>query len=160
MEALEAMQARGIVAFLIAGTLSAGIAALHIVIVFVGAPGYRYFGAGEAMARGAEAGSWAPAGLTVLVALAFGVFAAYGFAAARRLPRLPLLRTGLVGIAAIYTLRGVSAVPQGLALVESPALFPTRYVVFSSVALVVGLTYWLGIVMAWASLGKRVPGAV
>ena len=32
-------------AVLLGGLLSAGIALLHVVIIFVGAPAYRYFGA-------------------------------------------------------------------------------------------------------------------
>ncbi|MBC7983974.1 MAG: hypothetical protein H7Y02_08975 [Candidatus Obscuribacterales bacterium] len=53
--------------FLIVGAaLSAVAAMLHVGIIFVGAPWYRFFGAGEDMARKAEAGSWYPALITRL----------------------------------------------------------------------------------------------
>ena len=54
---------------ILAGWLSAAVAALHVVIVFLGAPAYRYFGAGEDMARQAEAGSLVPAAMTLALSL-------------------------------------------------------------------------------------------
>jgi hypothetical protein len=139
---------------IVAGASSAAIAVLHLAIVFVGAPGYRYFGAGEAMARQAAAGSWVPAGITILIAIVFIVCAAYGFAGAGLIRRLPLMRAGLVGFAAVYTLRGLSAVPQGLALLAMPGAFPARYFVFSCVALTVGVLYGAGTLAAWSRLSR------
>ncbi|HWN41645.1 MAG TPA: hypothetical protein VNW71_05455, partial [Thermoanaerobaculia bacterium] len=57
----------------VAGWLSVAIAALHVEIVFFGAPAYRYFGAGEDMARQAEAGSFVPAAMTLAIAAVFAV---------------------------------------------------------------------------------------
>jgi hypothetical protein len=76
-------------ALLAGGLLSAGIALLHVVIIFVGAPAYRYFGAGEQMAQQAEAGSHLPALVTAAVTLFFALFAYYALAVAQVVPRPP-----------------------------------------------------------------------
>src|SRR5438034_2901381 len=87
-----------------AGLLSAAIALLHVVIIFVGAPAYRYFKADEQVARQAESGSLLPAFRTGLATLVFAVFAFYALAAAKLVPPPPLLRTGLITIGILYAL--------------------------------------------------------
>jgi hypothetical protein len=146
----------------LAGWLSTAIAALHVVIVFLGPPAYRYFGAGEAMARQAEAGSLFPAALTFAVAVVFILFALYAFAGAGTIRRLPLLRTGLVTIGAIYTLRGLLLFPQLTGYLREPPIVAPRDLVFSTVSLVIGLLYLVGASRAWAGLRpkhQRSPGA-
>lgn len=135
---------------LLAGLLSVAIAALHVVIVFFGAPAYRYFGAGEDMARQAEAGSFVPAAMTLVIAAVFLVFALYAFSGAGRIRRLPMLRTGLVAISAIYLVRGLSLLPE-LAKYDSGAVEP-RYLAFSFTSLVIGLFYLAGTVLLWPRL--------
>ena len=130
----------------LAGCLSAAVAALHVVIIFFGAPAYRYFGAGEDMARQAEAGSAVPAVLTLVIAAVFAVFALYAFSGAGRLRRLPLLRTGLVVISAIYLLRGLGLIPELIQFARDSATVPLRYLVFSAVSLMIGLVYIAGTV--------------
>jgi hypothetical protein len=138
-----------------AGTLSAGIALLHVVIIFVGAPAYRYFGAGEQMARQAEAGSLSPALLTAVVTVFFALFAFYAFAAGQARPRPPLLRTGLITIGSIYTLRGLLLAPQLSAYLSPASPIPPRDLVFSGVSLAIGLLYLLGTWRAWPALRPR-----
>ena len=149
------------IALLMAGTSSAAIAALHVVIVFLGAPAYRYFGAPRELVRLAEARSLVPAAITFGLALLFCLFAAYAFAAAGAIPRLPLMRTALAGISIIYLLRGVSAVPQGIALALRPDLVRPRDFVFSAVAMIVGVAYALGTRAVWSGLryNRRQPAA-
>jgi len=53
----------------------------------------------------AAGGSYFPALLTATVSLFFALFAFYGLAGAQVAPRPPLLRTGLIAIGVIYTLR-------------------------------------------------------
>lgn len=55
-----------------AGVLSASVALLHLVVIFVGAPAYRYFGAGAEMARLDERGSPMPAVVSAGLTLLFG----------------------------------------------------------------------------------------
>lgn len=138
-----------------AGLLSAAIAALHLAIIALGGPAYRYFGAGEELARLAEQGSPLPALVTVVLALIFAVWAAYAFAAAGLPRRLPLLRTGLIAIGAIYTLRGILVVPQVWFISSGRALVPPRDIVFSLVSLVAGVAYLVGTKQAWGRLSRR-----
>lgn len=80
----------------VGGSCSALLAALHVVVIAVGAPGYRYVGAPDEFAMQAEAGSRAPAILTAMFAAIFAIWALYGFGGARRLRRPPLVRFGVV----------------------------------------------------------------
>jgi hypothetical protein len=138
-----------------AGAVSACLALLHVLIILVGAPAYRYFGAGEAMARLAEQGSPTPSVITTGLALLFAVWAAYAFSGAGALRRLPLLRTGLVSIGVIYTLRGLLFGPQLVWFLSGyRAAVPPRQLAFSAVALLTGLAYLVGTRQAWGRLGR------
>lgn len=142
-------------ALVAAGCASAAIALLHVFIIFVGAPGYRYFGAGEEIARLAESGSPYPALLTAFVTIFFVLFAVYGLAGAQLLPwKPPLLRTGLVAIGAIYSLRGVLLAPQAAAFSSGGPLVGAKDLVFSSVSLAIGLLYLWGTWRAWPALSR------
>jgi hypothetical protein len=132
--------------------LSAGIAALHAIIIFAGAPAYRYFGAGEQMARQADAGSPFPSLLTASVTLFFAVFAFYALAGARVTPRPPLLRTGLIAIGVVYTVRGLLLAPQLIAYMSNAPLVAPKDLVFSGAPLVIGFLYLLGTWRAWEDL--------
>ena len=134
-----------------AGASSVAIALLHVVIILVGGPGYRYFGAGEEMARAAEAGSLFPAALTAGIAMVFLAFGCYAFSATGIGRRLPLLRAGLVVIGLIFTLRGLAVFPQA----ARGAGLPVRWVVFSAVSLGIGVLYLAGIGTAWSALERR-----
>ncbi|HWM93764.1 MAG TPA: hypothetical protein VN493_23600 [Thermoanaerobaculia bacterium] len=138
----------GNIALKIAGCLSAAVAALHVVIVFVGPRAYRYFGAGEDLARQAEAGSFLPAVITLGIAAVFTVFALYAFSGAGSIRRLPLLRTGLVVIGLIYTVRGLALISELL-----QGAIP-RHLVFSAVSLTIGIAYLWGTWRAWPRLGR------
>jgi hypothetical protein len=149
---------RGTALLTLAGTGSALVAALHAVIIALGAPAYRYFGAGEEMATQAERGSPVPAIVTAALTAVFALWAAYGFSGAGRMRRLPLLRTGLVVIGAIYTLRGLAVLPEAWWLVagRTPPVL-TRQLVSSMVSLVIGLAYLTGTGRAWSTLEPRKP---
>jgi len=137
----------------LAGWLSAALALFHVVVVFFGAPAYRYFGAGEEIARQAEAGSFFPAALTLAVAAVFVVFALYAFSGAGAIRRLPLLRLGLLAISAMYLLRGLLLLPQLVAFFHHAGLVPPRALAFSSVSLTIGLVYLAGTLRSWPRLG-------
>ncbi|MGH3117259.1 MAG: hypothetical protein ACRDQ2_09125 [Gaiellales bacterium] len=136
---------------ILAGYLSLGVAVLHLAIIVVGPPGYRYFGAGEEIARMAEAGSPLPAVLTLGLAAIFGLWGFYAFSGAGLLPRWPLLRTALVLIGSIYLLRGLLLVPQIVAV--GPGGFKLhKEIMFSLVSLVIGVIYMIGVVRSWRRL--------
>lgn len=134
------------------GLLSVTAALLHLGVIVGGPDWYRFFGAGEGMARMAEQGSPTPALVTLAIAAILAVWAAYAFAGAGLVRRLPLMRTALLAITAIYLARGLVLFP---ALALKPELV-NAFVVWSSlIVLVYGLTYALGTWRAWPELSRR-----
>ncbi len=103
------------ITLIIAACLSAIAALLHLAIIVGGASWYRFFGAGEKMALAAEAGKIYPTVITTGIALVLALWAAYALAGAGvatggfgDIGRLPYLKLALVGITAIYLLRGLA----------------------------------------------------
>src|SRR5258708_5450588 len=90
------------------GVLSLAAAALHIAIIFGGPRWYGFFGAGRRVMHEAERGLWEPAVMASAIAAVLAIWAAYAFSGAGLIGRLPLLRTGLVTISAIYLVRGLA----------------------------------------------------
>lgn len=135
--------------WLIAGGILSGLAALLHVAVIAGGPAwYRFFGAGEGLARLAEAGSPRPALITLVIVAVLAIWAAYAFSGAGLIRRLPLLRTGLVVISAIYLVRGI--VPF---LMPFRADLDNSFIVWSSlIVLVYGIAYAVGTWTAWPQL--------
>ena len=131
------------------GTLSLVAANLHLAVIAGGGPWYRFFGAGEEMARAAERGSLAPALMTFGIAAVLAVWALYAFSGAGLIRRLPLLRTALIVISGVYLLRGLALVPL---LVLRPDLVGTFEVVSSLIVLAYGLAYAIGTWTAWPAL--------
>ncbi|CAA9322740.1 hypothetical protein AVDCRST_MAG84-1444 [uncultured Microcoleus sp.] len=138
---------------ILGGILSFAVALLHVVIIFIGAPAYRYFSAGEDMAKAAESGSAFPAVLTLVLVAVFATWGFYGLSGAGVIRRLPLLKIALILIGAVYTLRGVAVFQQFFQIVTSSAEVAPREIVFSLVSLVIGLAYLIGTVTSWRSLG-------
>jgi hypothetical protein len=131
-------------ALCLAGALSACVAAAHAATLVLGAPAYRYLGAGERMARLAERGAPGPPIITVALTLMFAAWAAYAFSGAGLLRPLPLLRPVLLATGAAYTLRGVIVAPQLVWFVTGPRPIAGRHLVFSAISLVIGLLYLAG----------------
>ena len=135
----------------IAGLLSAAAALLHLAVIAGGPDWYRFFGAGEEMARMAEQGRLTPHIITLGIALLLAIWAAYAFAGAGLVRRLPLMRTALVAISAIYLLRGVVIVP---ALLQVPGMSNSFTLWSSAIVMVYALAYAIGTWRAWAALSK------
>jgi hypothetical protein len=87
---------------------------------------------------------------SLLVAL-FAAWGAYALSGAGVIRPLPLRRTALVLIAAIYTLRGLLLVPELVQLARGGLAAP-RIAVFSTVSLAIGLLYIVGLV---SSRGRK-----
>jgi len=134
------------------GALSFAIALLHIAIIFIGAPAYRYFGAGEDMATAAETGSAVPGAMTLVLAAIFTIWGFYALSGAGVIRRLPLLTIALVLIGAVYTLRGTAVVQQLFQIATSSAEVVPREIIFSLVSLVTGLFYLVGTISKRKSL--------
>ena len=142
---------------LLAAALSGIASALHVLIVFGGAPWYRFFGAGERMARMSESGHWWPALLTSGIALLLGLWALYALtvSGAWALPEslawvLPWPRLALSLITAIYCLRGLALIPLQL----FAPLQVTPFLIWSSlICLGYGLVHLIGVKQVWELLG-------
>lgn len=131
------------------GILSAIAALMHIAIIIGGPDWYRFFGAGEVMAQAAEQGRLMPTLITIGIAAMLAIWAAYAFSGAGLIPRLPLLRTALVIISAIYLLRAVAVIP---ALFTATEQGPTFWLWSSAIVLIYGLAYAIGTWRAWPEL--------
>ena len=134
---------------LIGGALSVAAALLHIACIFDGPDWYRFFGAGEGMARAAARGDWYPTAITLIIAATLAIWAGYAFSGAGILPRLPLLRTGLVTITAIYLLRSLVFVPLHL---WRPQHTDSFAIWSSLIVLLYGAVYAIGTIKAWRYL--------
>jgi hypothetical protein len=126
------------------GVASAALVLFHIGCIFVGAPAYRYFNAGEDIALMAEAGSPIPALVTLGIAAVLSTFAAYAFSGAGIIGRLPFLKIGVLAVGGVYTLRGLFLFPCLIVAVISPQDLDPKEVVFASVALAIGVAYLAG----------------
>jgi hypothetical protein len=134
---------------LAAAQLSFAIALFQAVLSF--SPSLSsFFGAGELAANPLLL---LVAGLAVTIL--FVLAGLYALAGANTIPRLPLLRTGLVVIGVIYTLRGLLLLPELLVMVgvlPAPEPVPPQAVLSSLVALATGLLYVLGTLASWKGL--------
>ncbi len=135
------------------GVLSLAASLLHLACIAGGPAWYRFFGAGEEIARAAERGSPVPAVITLGIATVLAVWAAYAFAGAGMIRRLPLMRFCLVGISAVYLARG-------LVLAPALALWPwDDFTVWSSVIVLgYGVAYAVGTWRAWPELSDSARG--
>jgi hypothetical protein len=131
---------------IIGGWLSVAAALLHIACIFGGPDWYRFFGAGEGMARAAARGEWKPALITLAIGTILLTWAAFAFSGAGVLPRLPLLRTGLIAITAVYLLRGLIFVPIHF---WRPQHTDSFAIWSSAIVLIYGFVYCVGTIRAW-----------
>ena len=133
------------------GVLSAAASALHLLCIVGGGDWYRFFGAGEAMAQAAERGEAYPALLTLAIAAVLATWAAYAFVGARLIRRLPLMRTALVAITAIYLLRGAALIPA----LTVPAMGGAFNIWSSVIVLAYGVVHAIGTWRAWPGLSPK-----
>jgi len=135
------------------GCLSLAAALLHLAVIAGGPDWYRFVGAGEEMARAAEQGRWMPHLITLAIAFLLAIWAAYAFAGAGLIRRLPLMRTALVVISAIYLARGLLIIPVMLKFSLAEAQFDYWS---SLIVLVYGVVHAVGTWRAWPHLkGKK-----
>jgi hypothetical protein len=124
---------------------------MHLAVIVGGPDWYRFFGAGEEMARMAERGSPLPALITLGIAALLATCAAYALSAAGQIRRLPLIRTALVAISAVYLLRGLVLFP---ALALNPAKVDAFMLWSSLIVLAYGVVHAVGTYRAWPALAR------
>lgn len=134
---------------ILAGVLSALAAVAHLACIALGAPAFRFLGAGERMARAIEAGSIRPVLVTLGIAAILSVWAAYAFSGAGVIGALPFAKLVLPAVTAVFLARGVS-----FPLLKP--LFPENSTTFwwvsSGICLVIGALYAVGTAAVWARL--------
>jgi hypothetical protein len=136
--------------YLVAAAVCCIMAALaHLGCIVFGGDWYRFFGAGEQMALLAEQGNPHPTIVTAVIVTVLLIWALFALSGAGVIRRLPLLRTALCVISAIFLLRG-------LAFIAIMPLFPGNslsfWLVSSTICLVIGVLYAAGTVEAWRQL--------
>lgn len=147
---MESMNSPGSGLLLLAATLSALAALAHVGVVIIGPSWYRLFGAGEGMARLAESGSWYPALITLGIAAVLALWSGYALSGAGLLPALPLLRTALVAISAVYLMRAAGGFV--LAFVAPGANGQPFWLWSSAICLVIGAVHAAGLALRWPVL--------
>jgi putative oxidoreductase len=140
--------------WLLCGALLTGAASLlHLCIIFGGPDWYRFFGAGERMARLSARGSAYPTFVTAGIVLVLALWALYGLSAAGVVRPLPLLRPALVLIAGVYLARGTLGIPFVLfvenAYADELKGRMTFMVVSSLVCILLGFCYAFGAARVW-----------
>ena len=131
--------------YLIAGgVMSALISLLHIILAVYPSL-YRYIGPGQsALTQMAEQGSSITTLVSVALAVLFALWAIYAFSGSGLIRPLPFLRFALIAISVIYILRALF-LPSEINMVLNQG-YPFRFIVFSTISLITGLLYLLGIV--------------
>ncbi|KZN66550.1 hypothetical protein N473_09160 [Pseudoalteromonas luteoviolacea CPMOR-1] len=114
---------------------------LHLGCIIFGAPWYRFFGAGEHMAKMAEAGKLEPTLTTLVIASALSVWGIFALSGAGVVRRLPFLRTVIFMVALVFIARGV-AFPFIMPLFPENSF--TFWLVSSLICLSIGMSYALG----------------
>lgn len=134
---------------ILAGTLNAFVAIVHIGCIYYGAPWYRFLGAGEHMAKLAEQGSMKPTLITSSIVIVFVIWSLYAFSAAGLITKLPLTRLALILISSIYVFRGVG----GFFLIGHPLGRSAEFWLYSSaICLSLGIIHLIGLRQQWQHL--------
>jgi hypothetical protein len=142
----QAMSDIGSKALAVAGVLTVFASMAHLACIVLGARAYRFMGAGERMARAAEAGKWKPTLVTLAIATVLLVWASYAFSGAGIVPPLPLTELALALIALVFLLRALA-----FPLLKSafPGNSTAFWLVSSSICLVLGALYVTGFMALW-----------
>ncbi len=139
----------GAQALAIGACLSAAAAVAHLACIVIGASAYRFMGAGEKMARAAEAGKVQPTLVTLAIAGVLSVWAVYSLSGAGIIGRLPFTKLVLLVICSIYIGRAV-AFP--LLRAVFPENSETFWLVSSGICLCIGLVHAYGLALNWRML--------
>jgi hypothetical protein len=140
------MLSLGSQALAVGALLSAVAAVAHLACIVIGAPAYRFMGAGERMARAVKARRLRPTFVTLAVALVLLVWSAYALSGAGLIATLPFTKVALVLICAVYLARAV-----GFPLLKP--VFPensnTFWLVSSVICGLFGLVHLCGTLLLW-----------
>ena len=139
---------------IIAGSLSFIASMLHIACIFGGPDWYLFFGAGEKMAEMAAAGDPYPTIVTIVIASILAGWGLYAFSGAGLIFKLPLLKTCLVLITAVYLVRGVAGMFAPF-VTSDPVVHQnsiTFWLVSSIICCIYGTYYFFGTLKLWRNV--------
>ena len=143
------MLTSGAQALIVGASFSAAAALAHLACIVLGAPAYRFMGAGERMARAVEAGKLQPTFVTVAISGVLVVWAAYALGGAGVIGLLPFSSLALPAICAVYLGRAVAFPLLKPAFPENSHTF---WLVSSGICLLIGLVHLYGVVSVWHAL--------
>lgn len=134
--------------WLMAAAVGSLIAALlHLGCITFGAPWYRAMGAGEGMARLAEAGSWRPTLITLAITAVLLVWALFALSGAGAIRPLPLTQLALLAISAVLLARGLGFVFLQPYFPGNSSLF---WAISSGFCLLLGGLHAIGLYQLWS----------
>ncbi len=139
----------GAQALVVGASLSAAAAAAHLACIFIGAPAYRFLGAGERMARAVEARKLRPTLVTLAISGVLFLWSAYALSGAGVIAALPLTKLALVLICTIYLARAVAFPFLKSAFPENSSTF---WWVSSGICGFMGLVHAYGTLSLWHEL--------
>jgi hypothetical protein len=143
------MLSLGSQALAVGALLSAAAAVAHLACIVIGAPAYRFMGAGERMACAVEARKLRPTLVTLALALVLLVWSAYALSGAGLIATMPFTKVALVLICAAYLARAV-----GFTFLKP--VFPenshTFWLVSSLICGLFGLVHLYGTLALWQTL--------
>jgi len=137
----------GASALLIGAAFSAAAAVAHMACIVIGPKAYRFMGAGERMARAAEARQLRPTLVTLSIAgvlLIWAVFALSGAGVLRQ--RLPLTQWVLVAVSVVFMARSVASPLLKAKFPENSTAF---WIVSSGICGLIGLLHAYGTWSLW-----------
>ena len=138
---------------LIAAAILCALASLaHFGCIVFGADWYRFFGAGEQMARMAEQGLWYPSIVTAVLVTVLASWSLYALSAAGVIRRPPFIRMILCLISVVFILRGIGFVALMPMFPENSMTF---WYVSSAICLTIGLCFAVGAYQQWHSLSRH-----
>lgn len=139
----------GAQAFVVGAALSATAAVAHLACILIGAPAYRFMGAGERMARAAEAGRLRPTLVTLVITMILLLWSAYALSGAGVIGPLPLIKF-VLGLACTVFLGRAVAFP--LLKPAFPENSNTFWLFSSGICGFIGLAYAYGTLSLWQTL--------
>lgn len=143
------MPSSGAQALIVGASLSAIAAAAHLACIFIGAPAYRLMGAGQGMARAAEAGKLRPTLVTLAISGVLLLWSAYALSGAGVIEALPFFRLALALISLAYLVRAVAFPLLRPAFPENSNTF---WLVSSGISGFIGLVHAYGTFFLWRTL--------
>ncbi|MFV0573521.1 MAG: hypothetical protein ACK5M1_14025 [Xanthomarina gelatinilytica] len=128
------------------GYINIVIAIGHLVGLIWAQQMFEVTGIGKEMNELAQTHSTLPSLLTIFVAVVFFIFGLYGLSADGKFRKLPFLKLGIFGIAAIYIFRGIGELMFDISQQNASPMTETIY---SLIALGIGLLFLIGGIKKW-----------